>query len=318
VRERIKGTPDTATAPYCSPVLVETLFWEGLDHLPNAHRKTMELDFPDRVDALLDFHCIAFHADINVLKELYDEDVLGNRGKKKEILDRHRTKMEAVMATFAADMKSRWEEETERLRSRSARSSGADCQTPSDWMIGVSPPTGSRGGAGGVPVTKRAHMADPPTILGSAERQPKKANTLPLRGILKNRSASSSMAANDGSASSSRYSEPEFESPIVETGADEDDFLGSFVLGELISGTEEDLDIGEPYLGPEIVLASQSYPRYTQTAEFQQPVYETWRPSDDELSAATPRAVSNVARLTQRFEEGTGKGKGKARFVNLN
>ncbi|KAJ7752466.1 hypothetical protein DFH07DRAFT_522045 [Mycena maculata] len=284
VRERIKD--NIATTAYCSPVLAETLFWEGMHHLPNTHRKRMELDFPDRVDALLDFHCIAFHADVNVLKELYDEDLLEDVGKKTEILARHRAKMEAVMVMFAEDMKSRWAEETERLRSKRA---SAEWQGANDWILGASPPAKSG-------MRKRAHIMDPPNILGSAERGAKRAQTLPLRGILKNKSVNA---------------------PVAPEGLEEEEFPGSFFLNEIIDG--EDMKEPEhhaPYPRDEIVLASHSRPQFPSASQSH---YEIFHPSitnDDHMLATTPRAVNNVARLTQRFEERMEKAKGRAKFVN--
>ncbi|KAF8189779.1 hypothetical protein K438DRAFT_931035 [Mycena galopus ATCC 62051] len=119
VRERIKSDPQTKSSEsYCSPVLVETLLWEGMEGLPNTHRRKLELDFPDRVEALLDFHCIAFHADVNVLKELYDDDVLSRKADKVEVLARHQAKMNRLMVSFAKDMNERWAEQTERMRAR--------------------------------------------------------------------------------------------------------------------------------------------------------------------------------------------------------
>jgi len=218
------------------------------------------------------------------------------------------------MATFAEDMKSRWAEETERLRSRSAQSASTDSsQGASDWIIG-----GVNGGVG--VVRKRAHLTDPPNILGpAAERKP----TFPLRGILKSKSSVHDKA----SASFSRYNDTEFGSTVADSGLDEYEIPGSFFLNELVSETdmEEEPDGGEPHLGPEIVLASNSHPRYYPTSTLiseSHPVYEIFHPTGHDTAASTPRSASNVARLTQRFEgmekgnSRIGKGKGKAGFVN--
>ncbi|KAF7350345.1 hypothetical protein MVEN_01339200 [Mycena venus] len=108
---------------YCSPILVETLLWKGMDDLPNTHRKRLELDFPDHVEALLEFHCIAFYADINVLKELYDEDMNGKKENRMEVLANRRVKMEVLMASYAEEMSASWAKEKERLRTAAAAQS---------------------------------------------------------------------------------------------------------------------------------------------------------------------------------------------------
>ncbi|KAJ7135887.1 hypothetical protein C8R44DRAFT_769238 [Mycena epipterygia] len=311
VRERIQSMSDPAAQRYCSPVLVETLFWEGTDYMPNAHRKKMELDFPTRVDALLDFHSIAFHADINVLKQLYDEDVLHNKEKRNEILQMHRSKMEALMTTLAKDMTQVWAEEEERLRSAQRLSANLSGWTANDWIIGDAPPTNR--GVGGS--RKRAHMTDSPTILGAAERKPKTAPAPPLRSILKNTSSSAPRVRATGSVSFNRHSDTEPDSPALDEGFDEGGIPG-FFLGEMMGAgdMEEELEASATYRGPEIVLASRS-PRYTSASQSQQPMYEIFRPSVDneDLPDTTPRAFNNVARLTQTFEEGMERGKPKAK-----
>ncbi|KAJ6590712.1 hypothetical protein DFH09DRAFT_1140102 [Mycena vulgaris] len=309
IRERLSGIPDS-TPPYCSPVLMETLLWEGIEYMPNTHRRKLELDFPARVEALLDFHCIAFHADVSVLKELYDEDVLDNKEKRREILNRHRTKMEGVMAEFAEDMKQSWAGERDRMRSKPVHSPPSGfplSQGDIDWMMSAS-----------VPTKRRAHMTDPPTILPAAEQNPKAALALPTRGILKKVPAGSSDVRSTNPAWFNWDSETAVESTTFD---EEGEYPGSFFRDDLIVGNDEPeyLETGTRYLGPEIVVASSSHRdrQYTSASQSQQPIYEIYRPNTgrNDIEEATPRAAKNVARLTQRFEErmDTGKGKGIAK-----
>jgi hypothetical protein len=317
VRERIKSNPQTE-APYCSPILVETLLWEGTNELPNTHRKKLELDFPARVEALLEFHCIAFHSDVDVLKELYDEDVLGNKEKKREILGRHRAKMEALMASFAGDMTKQWDEEKERLRLRATQSSVAESPVwwgANDWMINQLPAPDSRVDGG----RRRAHMTDSPTILrAAAERRPKAAQSLPLRGILKKTSTPASGVPNRPPLSNKTVA---VESLTFDDDDEEDEaeIPGSFFLGELetIDGGKigEESKPSRQYLEPEIVVDSPNHQQlYASTSRS----YEIYRPqsTSDDLAGKTPRAAGNGERLTRRFEERTDKGKGKAKSMN--
>ncbi|KAJ7336188.1 hypothetical protein DFH08DRAFT_965085 [Mycena albidolilacea] len=308
VRERIEKDPGTES-PYCSPVLVETLLWEGMDGLPNTHRKRLELDFPARVEALLEFHCVAFHADISVLKELYDEDVLGTKEKKQEALARHRAKMEALMVTMAEEMKERWIQQTEYLHMRAAQSppdeSPARWETH-DWLLSQSSPPSNP-----IPSARRhARIADSPTIFGGTPGQRSNAaHSLPLRGILRNASAPAGAVPSHDTV------------PVDSLRSDEDDMgdvPSSFFLGEMISGgdaNEERSLNGRGQYADEIVVDSSRYRQYPSTSS-----YEIFRPrSTNDAVGTTPRALSNVTRLTQEFEErerGKAKTKAKARFGN--
>jgi hypothetical protein len=288
---------------------METLLWEGTNELPNTHRKKLELDFPARVEALLEFHCIAFHSDVDVLKELYDEDVLGNKEKKREILGRHRAKMEALMASFAGDMTKQWDEEKERLRLKATQNSAAKSPVwgANDWMINQLPVPDSRVDGG----RRRAHMTDPPTIFGAAAERPKTAQSLPLRGILKKTSAPASGVPNRP---------PSFNKTVaVESLTFDDDdeeyeaeIPCSFFLGEIIDGGKigEESKPNRQYLEPEIVVDS---PNHRQPYASSSRSYEIYRPqsTNDDMAGKTPRAVGNVERLTQTFEERMDKGKGK-------
>jgi len=159
---------------------MDALFWEGLDKLPNTHPKRIELDFPPRVEALLEFHCIAFHADIAVLKQMYDDDVFGDKDKRREILRTHQYSMEMLMAKFATDMNRSWEDAKERLRSSSPVADSLESAGATRWIPQM--PNES------VEVArKRARLSD--TVLGPAEPKGNTAPSVPLRGILKNASA---------------------------------------------------------------------------------------------------------------------------------
>ncbi|KAJ7152654.1 hypothetical protein C8R43DRAFT_1003195 [Mycena crocata] len=258
LRHRIRGSPDSAASSlsYCSPVLMETLFWEGMDQLPNAHRKRMELDFPHRVEALLDFHCIAFHADIEVLKELYNEDIVENKDKRKEVLKRHGEKMEHLMATSAEKMRKDWADAKERLRSMSPQISLASSNGLTGVNDSVSPrPTND--GKGGM--RRHAHMTDPPTILKATERKPKTAHSPPLRGILKTAPAASGL----GNIPAGSFAG--VESAFLDDTSDEGE---SFFLKEMImeAGTIEP-EVGATFLGPEIVEATPNHRRYSSTSQ---------------------------------------------------
>ncbi|KAK7046576.1 hypothetical protein R3P38DRAFT_2874559 [Favolaschia claudopus] len=107
--------PDTARS-ILQPVLMQTLLFEGMDALPNTHRKRIELDFPDRVEGLLDFHCIAFHADVNVMKKLYDEDTYRSKAETQKVLAQHRTEMETLMVNLSGKCISVGSSKKQRLR----------------------------------------------------------------------------------------------------------------------------------------------------------------------------------------------------------
>ncbi|KAJ7487841.1 hypothetical protein FB451DRAFT_1225653 [Mycena latifolia] len=316
IRARLKSSPESqATSPYCSPVLMETLLHEGTEHMPNTHRKRLELDFPARVEALLDFHCIAFHADIDVLKELYNEDILDNKEKRKDILDKHRSKMEELMATFAGEMHRSWAEEKERQRMRSAHGPNVLIQgTRGDWADDASFPTNSSAAG----VRKRAHMADPPTNNGAAARKPKTAPAPPIRGILKKPTAGASGVRNMDSVPFSRNKEARIETPTFDEGFDsEGEAPGSFFLQDLIVRNDVPQEFQNKYQGDEIVEVTPKRRQWTSASQSQGPSYEVWQPGShfNDTPDATPRAVSNFANITQQFEERMekGKGKGKAR-----
>ncbi|KAF7349346.1 hypothetical protein MSAN_01724200 [Mycena sanguinolenta] len=316
VRDRISGDPQ-AENRYCSPVLVETLLWEGMDELPNTHRQRLELDFPDRVEALLDFHCIAFHADVNVLKEFYDEDVLRKKENKHAVLARHQAKMHALMVTFAREMNERWAEQKGRLQMKAAQ--GPPTEPPvqreaNDGMIGIIgrlPPPQNPVACG----RRRAHITDdPPTIL-EAVNQSKPAQALPPRGILKNASsgARASVAKNSGTGPFNESRTVAIESLTFDDGDESDtDFPDSFFLDKIITGesAEEELKGSGQYLRPEVA----DFPLHASTSRS----YEFYRPPvAHDITRTIPRAL-NAAQLTQRFEgtAASGKGKGKATSGN--
>ncbi|KAJ7096642.1 hypothetical protein B0H15DRAFT_825873 [Mycena belliarum] len=290
IRDRLKGSPDAGSS-YCSPVLMDTLLREGSNRMPNTHRKRLELDFPTRVEALLDFHCIAFHADINVMKELYDEDV--DKDKRQDILDKHRSKMEELMVRFSKEIGDSWAEEKERLRLRSAQAESVDlprARDSYDWS-GLAPPPIDNSNAGGA--RKRVHMEDPPTVLGAPARRAKIAQPALLRGILKKPSVG-----------------------VPDLGFDEDDDDDpaiSFFQEHLIRVIPEEsapLETENTYTGPEIVAALPAQPR----------TYELWRPDtrlNNYTAAATPRTLSEIATplFPSDLQSSEGKGKGKGRVA---
>ncbi|KAF7350357.1 hypothetical protein MVEN_01340400 [Mycena venus] len=311
VRERIKSDPQAENA-YCSPILVETLLWEGQADLPNTHRRRLELDFPDRVEALLEFHCIAFHADVNILKELYDDDMNGKENRK-EVLANHRAKMEALMASYAEEMSEGWAKEKERLHSAAAAQSPL-AQPPArwetnDWMTSQPSPPNNAAAAG---AQRRAHMTNPPTILGAAAEQRRKtAQSMPLRGILKNASAGASAGGVPSRGATSNQTVA-VESLTFDEGDDDDaDFPGSFFRGQMIVG---DTNTNRQYLEPDIAVNSPGHQQYASTSRS----YELYRPrSASDAMRGIPRAANgnNVAQMTQRFEAmENGKGKGKERL----
>jgi len=108
------------------------------------------------------------------MKQLYDNDVLGAKDTKQQVLANHRAKMQALMVTTAA---------------QSPPSESAARWAANDWMTSQPSPL-NNAVAGG---RRRAHMTDPPTIIGAAaEQKPKTAQSLPRRGILKKPSAGTS------------------------------------------------------------------------------------------------------------------------------
>ncbi|KAJ6493004.1 hypothetical protein C8R45DRAFT_1095527 [Mycena sanguinolenta] len=312
VRDRISGDPQ-AENRYCSPVLMETLLWEGMDGLPNTHRHRLELDFPDRVEALLDFHCIAFHADVNVLKELYDEDVFSKKAKQHAVLARHQAKMHALMVTFAREMNERWAHQMERLQTKAAQGSpaGPPLRRQNDGMIGHPPPPQNPVAHG----RRRAHITDdPPTIL-EAVKQSKPDQSLPLRGILKKASADAraGVAKTPDSARLNEAKTVAVESLTFDDGDESDtDFPDSFFLDEIITGesAEEELKRSGQYLGPEV----DDLPLHASTSRS----YEFYRPPlTHDVTRTIPRAL-NIAQVTQRFEETAAPGKGKGKATNGN
>ncbi|KAJ7637258.1 hypothetical protein DFH06DRAFT_653011 [Mycena polygramma] len=295
IREGIAREP--TEAPYCSPVLMESLFWEGTEELPNTHRKRVELDFPARVEALLDFHCVAFHADVDVMKKLYDEDLLSDKTKTQEVLSYHRTQMETLMDTFAGEMKKCWTEENQRIRSRASQSPLS--QSPA----GHFPPSNSEAGGGR---RRSVHMADSPTVLEPAGQRPRPAHSIPLRGILKKPVR--------GVPNQSPVS-PFQETVAVDslTFEDEIDEAGPFFLDEMIvEEAVRDLEPKTRHLGPEITATGNSRSRPAGTRS-----YEIFRPhaTDNDMDEMTPRAASHhVADLTERFAR-MERGPGKSRFM---
>ncbi|KAJ7053292.1 hypothetical protein C8F01DRAFT_1166967 [Mycena amicta] len=91
---------------YCSPVLHKALFWENIDKLPERPEMCarLEVDFTARVDALLEFHHIAFNADVAVMTQLYDDALAGDRAKRRELLRLHQEKMETLAVEFSDQM----------------------------------------------------------------------------------------------------------------------------------------------------------------------------------------------------------------------
>jgi len=295
---------------------MDALFWEGLDKLPNTHPKRMELDFPPRVEALLEFHCIAFHADIGVLKQMYDDDVFGDKDKRREILHTHQHNMEMLMATFAKDMNRSWEDTMKRLRSSPVADSSESGAT--GWILEKAPPQPPKESV--EVARKRARLAD--TILGPAEP---KGNTGPLRGILKNASAGPSGVQPTVTSSFSRYTdERESKSPTLD---DSDFFPGSFFRDQLLDPDDLPARAGstrpQPQSAAAAAAAAAGYvpSRYASTSQQPQPTYEIFVPrardddDDDEVALrSTPRIFkSHVTRLTEQLEGRIDKGKGRAK-----
>ncbi|KAJ6608299.1 hypothetical protein B0H10DRAFT_2068353 [Mycena sp. CBHHK59/15] len=183
---RISRDPQAAS-PYCSPVLLETLFHEGSDHLPNAHRKWMELDFPQRIESLLDFHCIAFHTDVDVLKKIYNDEIISDKEKRKEVLRKHKAEMEKKMRGFSKEMKQSWTEEKERLRLQREQSLGPRfSEWQGDWMDRAAVSRRMNDGVDGT--SNLAHLGEShhKSVPTARMRASKKATQVP-RSILKNR-----------------------------------------------------------------------------------------------------------------------------------
>ncbi|KAJ7028004.1 hypothetical protein C8F04DRAFT_1120728 [Mycena alexandri] len=292
IRQRIMDSSAPGNT-YCSPVLMNTLFWAGMNELPNTHRKRLELDFPERVDALLDFHCIAFHADIDVMKELYDDGVPSE--KRKEVLAAHQVKMQLQMVDLAEKMHISWVEEKDRQRQRSAQSPAASSTWvgTGDWI--ASPPAPSDG------VRRRAHINDPPTILGAAEQKKSStASSQPLHGILKKMSTATSGLGD-----------------MASTFEDDTGLAGSFAGPYLLDEATANRELGE-YQMSDVVEEPPIHRRWASTSS-QQPMfgsYEIYHPKEA-VAGGIPRSVSNVGRLTQSFEERIGRGKGKGRKFNV-
>ncbi|KAJ7151232.1 hypothetical protein C8R46DRAFT_1123633 [Mycena filopes] len=313
IRERIMDSTSPERV-YCSPVLFESIFWEGMNELPNTHRKRLELDFFPRVNALLDFHCIAFHADVDVLKGMYDDDL--PKEKRRQMLDEHQLKMKALMKDSAEKMEARWAEQKERLRQEQAagppddaashHNSSSDDQPPVENTASASPTTTQSGWkatrvSANDGVRRRAHIDDPPTILGATDR---KANgthpSQPARGILKK------PAAGPSSIPFVDEIPGRFNLPYV---SDEDALM-----------RELELELDERHMS-ELVEETPSIQRRWVTTSSQQPMYgsppsssyEIYYPPTGDLAGATPRSV-NVGQMTQKLEDKIEKGKGRARF----
>ncbi|KAF7289846.1 hypothetical protein MIND_01359000 [Mycena indigotica] len=100
---------------YCSPVLRTLLFAENFDKVPASKiSQAIELDLPDRVDSLLEFHHIAFHADVAVMAQLYDPILATDKLKRRELLKLHQAKMEKLSVEFSDNITARltqhWEQ----------------------------------------------------------------------------------------------------------------------------------------------------------------------------------------------------------------
>ncbi|KAJ7604240.1 hypothetical protein FB45DRAFT_62312 [Roridomyces roridus] len=284
VRERIKSD-DSSGESYCSPLLVKSLFWEGLDDIPNEHRKVIELQFPERVETLLDFHRVAFHADVAVFKELLDEDLRHDHAKRQQVLSAHKARMEALMKMYAEDFKNRWKKEKERWRTHSRSTSAESAQS------GI-------GGQTGIP-RKQTRIADTPVILESAAERKL---TAPLRGILKNKSAPEIKQKSPDYTTWTTYRDSD---------SDSDDLPAPFFLDQLdfLEADVEPVDL-EPFNGPEIVVASRSPSASFISASAWSPPYERFHPNPDE--EWDPAAVNDNIYPVWQTWAAPGKGKGRA------
>ncbi|KAK7019115.1 hypothetical protein R3P38DRAFT_1290586 [Favolaschia claudopus] len=252
IRARIKRDPHLQTQPevYCSPVLMQTLLFEGMDALPNTHRKRIELDFPDRVEGLLDFHCIAFHADVNVMKKLYDEDTCRSKAETQKVLAQHRTEMERLMVNLSREMHQRWVEQKQRLRMSNVQGS-----PPLQRGINTLPPSSPIASlASGRQNIQRTSTFQKPTTTEFP----------PLHGIPKQPGGHRTDAAASSHVAAASNTRVAVESLTFDEESDVD-LPNSFVLDEL-RGMEvaegEVLPSNRQYWEPEIVVAPRSQQRY--------------------------------------------------------
>ncbi|KAJ7274917.1 hypothetical protein C8J57DRAFT_1313080 [Mycena rebaudengoi] len=234
VLERLQAVPNPPEfhTEYCSPLLMETLLWEGSKCLPDAHRTKIEYDFPARVEALLDFHAIAFHADVNVMKELYDDDGIRDKETKKEILGNHKAKMEGLMKAFAKEISVSWANlEQERRRDKGRGQYSSFHPVPEKFSGTDGRRNQEQQGNRGVHWASSSanHTADITKINSvTAQRG---------RGILKNPSA---MNSEPYGGKSSRFYSP----PSISERSDESSSIPSFFVDKIMG--EDDIEYLDP------------------------------------------------------------------------
>ncbi|KAF7324009.1 hypothetical protein MKEN_00622900 [Mycena kentingensis (nom. inval.)] len=105
VREQIAKPEGQPT--YCSPVLHTALFLEN-----NVDPAAVEADLPARTEALLDFHCVAFHADVGVMMQLLGQrqeaGTRTSRAEAQEVLKQHRDSMERLSVEYTDRVMTEW------------------------------------------------------------------------------------------------------------------------------------------------------------------------------------------------------------------
>ncbi|KAF7300551.1 hypothetical protein HMN09_00940000 [Mycena chlorophos] len=203
VRDQLAQHPTRGRQAYCSPVLCSALLFENLDSLSSALgpalRDTIERDFPARVDALLEYHHVAFHADVAVMSQLYRDPA--DRVRRRELLAAHQEKMESLMVLFARRMQTQ-----EGLPVGGEELYGYGYEVPGEEKETVRWADDGQG-QGNSRVRTRAEPSTP----GPAQHEP--------RGILRNTATTS--AAPSGSAF--RPVNPTSRRAFVTTVPDEDD-----------------------------------------------------------------------------------------------